>query len=106
MRELPSNLWLDPAQRPRLRATLFLTPLGVYIFERPRSGATGRMTRVLPWHSTRESDRKVYHDSDRCTEGNNIEEKYRNAATDGRPSCKELRRAGEVVGILAGCRHE
>ena len=35
------------------------------------------MALVAPWHSTRESDRKVYHDSNLCTEGNN-----------GRPRCK------------------
>jgi len=46
------------------------------------------MTRVSPWHSTRESDRKVYHDSDKCTEGNNIEAKYRKAGTDGRPRAR------------------
>ena len=48
----------------------------------------GPMARVAPWHSVRDTDRKVYHDSDKCTEGNNIEAKYRRAGTDGRPRCK------------------
>lgn len=46
------------------------------------------MALVAPWHSIRETDRKVYHDSNLCTEGNNIEDKYRRAGTDGRPRCK------------------
>jgi hypothetical protein len=46
------------------------------------------MAKVSPWHSTLESHRKVYHDSTLCTEGNNIEARYRRAGTDGRPRCK------------------
>lgn len=47
------------------------------------------MMAIIPaWHSVRETDRKVYHDSSLCTEGNNIEAKYRRAGTDGRPRCK------------------
>jgi hypothetical protein len=46
------------------------------------------MAKVGPWHSNRESDRKVYHDNTSCTEGNNIEYKYRTTGTDGRPRCE------------------
>ena len=46
------------------------------------------MTKVSPWHSVRESDRKVYHDNDACTEGNNIEQKYRRPGTDSRRRCE------------------
>jgi hypothetical protein len=40
-----------------------------------------------PWHSKLETDRKVYHDETRCTEGNNIEARNRVAGTGGRPKC-------------------
>lgn len=46
------------------------------------------MTKVSPWHSVLETDRQVYHDNTACTEGNNIEAKYRRPGTDGRPRCK------------------
>lgn len=45
------------------------------------------MAKTKAWHSSRESDRKVYHDNDKCTEGNNIETKYRKDGTGGRPLC-------------------
>ena len=32
------------------------------------------MAKVKPWHSVCETDRKVYHDNDKCTEGNNIDD--------------------------------
>jgi len=38
-----------------------------------------------PWHSKKETDRKVYHDNTKCTEGNNIEKE--NEGTYGRPRC-------------------
>lgn len=50
------------------------------------------MAKISPWHSTRESDPKVYHDNDACTEGNNIETKYRKAGTDGRRRCDHCTR--------------
>jgi hypothetical protein len=31
------------------------------------------MAKVSPFHSKKIGDRNVYHDNDRCTEGNNIE---------------------------------
>lgn len=50
------------------------------------------MAKVAPWHSIRESDRNVYHNNTLCTEGNNIEEKYRKAGTDNRPLCNHCER--------------
>lgn len=37
------------------------------------------MAKVKPWHSVRETDRKAYHDNDRCTEGNNIDDQKKRA---------------------------
>lgn len=45
------------------------------------------MAIVPAFHSILESDRNVYHDSDLCTEGNNIESKNRRAGTGGRRRC-------------------
>jgi hypothetical protein len=50
------------------------------------------MAQVSPWHSSRESDRKVYHNNDKCTEGNNIETRYRTNGTGGRPLCDHCNR--------------
>ena len=47
------------------------------------------MAKVSPFHSKRETDRKVYHDNDRCTEGNNIESYNKVPGTGGLPLCKE-----------------
>lgn len=46
------------------------------------------MSRVSPFHSIKQYTRNVYHDNDRCTEGNNIESQYRRPGTDGRPRCE------------------
>ena len=46
------------------------------------------MATVLPFHSKRESDRKVYHDNDECPEANFIETENRVQGTDDRPKCK------------------
>jgi hypothetical protein len=46
------------------------------------------MSKVSAFHSRLESDRKVYHDSNLCTEGNNIEDKNKTAGTGGRPHCE------------------
>ena len=45
-----------------------------------------------PWHSKRLSDRRVYHDESRCTEGNNIESYNRVPGTGSRPKCEHCRR--------------
>jgi hypothetical protein len=50
------------------------------------------MAKVPAFHSSRESDRKVYHDNDKCTEGNNIEPRNRTAGTDNRPRCEHCQR--------------
>lgn len=48
--------------------------------------------RVKPFHSIKKIDRNVYHDNDRCTEGNNIETANRRDGTDGRPRCEHCER--------------
>lgn len=50
------------------------------------------MAKVSPFHSVRDADRKVYHNDNRCTEGNNIESRYRRTGTDGRPLCNHCSR--------------
>lgn len=50
------------------------------------------MAKVTPFHSARANDRNVYHDNDRCTEGNNIEWANRRQGTGGRPQCDHCRR--------------
>ncbi len=44
-----------------------------------------------PWHSTK-SGQDVYHDNDKCTEGNNIESYYWAAGTGGRRKCAHCAR--------------
>jgi hypothetical protein len=46
------------------------------------------MTKVAAWHSKRPNDPNVYHNNDKCTEGNNIETYNRVPGSDGRPLCK------------------
>lgn len=48
------------------------------------------MAKVAEFHSKLETDRKVYHDNDKCTEGNNIEERNRVSGTGGRPPLRPL----------------
>jgi hypothetical protein len=48
--------------------------------------------KTAPWHSIRQSDRNVYHNNTSCTEGNNIESKYRKPGSDGRPLCQHCAR--------------
>ena len=43
------------------------------------------MATVNPWHSIQEP---VYHNNTKCTEGNNIEPRYRREGTGGRVLCK------------------
>lgn len=42
------------------------------------------MAKVDPYHSVKGS---VYHDTDTCTEGNNIEPENRRSGTGGKPKC-------------------
>lgn len=46
------------------------------------------MPQVPAFHSVKVYDRNVYHDNNRCTEGNNIEAQYRRPGTGGRPRCE------------------
>ena len=50
------------------------------------------MAKVAPFHSKLETDRKVYHDENTCTEANNIETKNRVAGTGNRPKCDHCKR--------------
>ena len=45
------------------------------------------MPQTSPWHSTR-PDADVHHNNTKCTEGNNIEQRYLRAGTGGKPLCK------------------
>lgn len=47
------------------------------------------MAKVSPFHSSKQKD--VYHDNDRCTEGNNIERKYKTQGTGGLPKCSRCK---------------
>jgi len=50
------------------------------------------MANTLPWHSTGETDRPVYHDDTRCPEGDDIELEHRRRDTGGRPPCEHCAR--------------
>jgi hypothetical protein len=50
------------------------------------------MAKVPPFHSVLSSDRRVYHDNDSCTEGNNIERQNRRVGTGDRPRCDHCQR--------------
>jgi hypothetical protein len=49
------------------------------------------MAKTTPWHSTRPDDKKVHHDETRCTEGNNIEARYKKSGTGGYPKCNRCK---------------
>jgi hypothetical protein len=46
---------------------------------------------VRPWHSIRETDRKVYHDDAQCGEAETVDARYRRDGTDGRRKCEHCR---------------
>ena len=48
--------------------------------------AKPQMPTVSPWHSTRPGE-QVYHNNTACTEGNNIEDRYRKPGTGGLRLC-------------------
>lgn len=50
------------------------------------------MAKVSPFHSVKPNTSNVYHDNDKCTEGNNIESQYRRSGTGGRPRCAHCNR--------------
>jgi hypothetical protein len=47
------------------------------------------MANVNPFHSEKQN---VHHDNSSCTEGNNIETKYKKAGTGGKPLCDHCKR--------------
>jgi hypothetical protein len=50
------------------------------------SNERNKPMRTSPWYSTREGETR-HHDNTKCTEGNNIESKYRKEGTGGLPLC-------------------
>lgn len=60
-------------------------------FRRPGSffAAGAETIRMRPWHSVRETDRKVYHDDARCVEGAGVDPQHRREGTEGRRKCEE-----------------
>jgi hypothetical protein len=50
------------------------------------------MAKVAPFHSIKPSDRRVYHDNSKCTEGDNIQPENRRSGTGGRPRCNHCER--------------
>ncbi len=50
-----------------------------------------KMAKTSPFHSI-EPGREVYHDNTSCTEGNNIESKYKRYGTAGRRKCSHCSR--------------
>jgi hypothetical protein len=53
--------------------------------------------KVRPWHSVRETDRKVFHDDSRCTEASGIETQFRREGTEGRRKCEECQQYGGTL---------
>lgn len=51
-----------------------------------------QMAKVGAFHSVKLGTPRVYHNDDKCTEGNNIESYNRRSGTDGRPLCDHCRR--------------
>ena len=50
------------------------------------------MAKVAPFHSVKVGTKNVYHDNDKCTEGNNIETYNKRSGTAGRPKCEHCQR--------------
>lgn len=48
--------------------------------------------KVDPIYSVKITDRRVYHNNNRCTERNNIERENIRHGTDGRPLCEHCAR--------------
>lgn len=52
------------------------------------------MAKVDPFYSANPNlapNKKVYHDDNKCTEGNNIESYYKKSGIDNRPKCNHCR---------------
>ena len=52
------------------------------------------MAIVAPFHSTKPGT-DVYHNNNRCTEGNNIETRYRKSGTGGKRLCSHCKRLNQ-----------
>jgi hypothetical protein len=50
------------------------------------------MSKVPPFHSKKPGTKNVYHDNNKCTEGNNIERENLTQGTGGRPKCEHCAR--------------
>lgn len=62
------------------------------------------MAKISPWYSSRPRDRNVYHDNDRCPQGEKIDPKYRKAGRRCRlqcPACAKLNAQDETAKRLA-----
>jgi hypothetical protein len=64
-------------------------------FRRPLTfRAAAPPAKVRPWHSVRETDRKVFHDDARCPEAADIEPQFRREGTEGRRKCEHCQADG------------
>jgi DNA-directed RNA polymerase subunit RPC12/RpoP len=61
-------------------------------------------TITFPWHSTRATDRPVYHDDTRCPEAGSIGLMHRRPNTGGRPHCAFCARS--ILGRLSSPARE
>ena len=50
------------------------------------------MAKISPFYSVKSTDRAVYHNNSKCTEGNNIEPENRRNGTGNRPLCSHCSR--------------
>ena len=50
------------------------------------------MAKVAAFHSKRPDAKKVHHDNDKCTEGNNIEVANKVSGTGGLPLCDHCKK--------------
>src|SRR4051812_34171809 len=62
-------------------AAAFRLTLNARCFQTPGLRRARPPLRVAPFHSVKLNTRNVYHDNDKCTEGNNIERQYLRAGT-------------------------
>jgi hypothetical protein len=75
--------------RPYLRIRTLLHLLMELRFRASLIGQEENMANTNPFHSSQQMD--VYHDDTRCTEGNNIESRYRVSGTGGLPKCSRCK---------------
>ena len=53
------------------------------------------MPKVAAFHSKKPGDKNVHHDNSACTEGNNIEARFKATGTDNRPRCEHCTRLAQ-----------